>query len=80
MEKNNFYTTDGKVQHLSTDQDINAKLTEIIGKKFSDYRKVWDRANNFEIVTDFPLFLHVELNQTCKNLIFMVIDNIVVRM
>ena len=66
MEKNNFYTTDGKVQHLSTDQDINAKLTEIIGKKFSDYRKVWDRANNFEIVTDFPLFLHLDMNQECN--------------
>ena len=66
MEKNNSYTTDGKVRHLSTDQDINAKLTEIIGKKFSDYRKVWDRANNFEIVTDFPLFLHLDMNQECN--------------
>ena len=66
MEKNNLYTTDGKVQHFGTDQDINEKLTEIIGKKFSDYRKVWDRANNFEIVTDFPLFLHLDMNQECN--------------
>ena len=66
MKKKNSYTTDGKVQHLTTDQDINSKLIEIIGKKFSDYRKEWDRANNFEIVTDFPLFLHLDMNQECN--------------
>ena len=45
------YSTDGKVRHFSTEKDINIKLGEIIGKKFVDYRKVWDAANNFEIVT-----------------------------
>ena len=52
------YTTDGKVVHLSKDEEINVKLGRIIGKKFVDYRKKWDAANRFELVTDFPLFLH----------------------
>ena len=60
------YTTDGKVVHLSKDEEINVKLGRIIGKKFVDYRKKWDAANRFELVTDFPLFLHLELNQTCN--------------
>ena len=59
------YTTDGKVVHLSTDEEINIKLGKIIGKKFIDYRRKWDDANNF-IVSDFPLFLQIELNQTCN--------------
>ena len=66
MEKNNTYTTDGKVKHLSSEEDINTKLGKIIGKKFIEYRKTWDSANNFETVTDFPLFLHVDMNQTCN--------------
>ena len=55
--------TDGKVTHFTTEDDINIKLGKIIGKKFTDYRKLWDAANNFEIVTDFPLFLHLDMNQ-----------------
>ena len=60
------YSTDGKVKHLSTEEDINIKLGKIIGKKFIDYRKKWDAANNFETVTDFPLFLHLDMNQLCN--------------
>lgn len=63
---NNSYTTDGKVTHLSSEEDINIKLSKIIGKKFVDYRKKWDLANSFDLVTEFPLFLHIELNQTCN--------------
>tara|TARA_B100001248_G_C27399322_1_gene468620 strand:- start:592 stop:1719 length:1128 start_codon:yes stop_codon:yes gene_type:complete len=62
----NKYSTDGKVVHLSTEEDINQKLSKIIGKKFSDYRKSWDEANKFNLITKFPLFLHIELNQTCN--------------
>jgi hypothetical protein len=56
------YSTDGKVRHFSTEDDINTKLGNIIGQKFVDYRKVWDAANRFEVVTDFPLFLHLEMS------------------
>ncbi len=66
MDHKKIYTTDGKVKHLSKDEDINEKLSKIIGPKFVEYRKKWDLANNFELETDFPLFLHVELNQTCN--------------
>jgi len=62
----NKYSTDGKVVHLSTEEDINKKLSKIIGQKFIDYRKKWDAVNNFELITDFPLFLHIELNQLCN--------------
>ena len=55
------YTTDGKVVHLSNDEEINVKLGKIIGKKFIDYRKKWNDANNF-IAPDFSLFLQIELN------------------
>ena len=60
------YSTDGKVRHFSTEEDINIKLGKIIGQKFIDYRKTWDAANKFQIVTDFPLFLHVDMNQVCN--------------
>ena len=55
----NKYSTDGKVVHLSTEEDINQKLSKIIGKKFSDYRKSWDEANKFNLITKFPLFLQI---------------------
>ncbi len=60
------YTTDGKTQHLSTEEDINTKLSKIIGEKFINYRKLWDQANEMKIVTDFPLFLHLDMNQECN--------------
>ena len=62
----NKYTTDGKVVHLSTEDDINNKIAKVLGQKFVDYRKKWDLANKLELVTEFPLFLHIELNQTCN--------------
>jgi len=64
--KNKEYTTDGKVKTFTTDEDVNKKLEKIIGKKFSDYRKKWDLANRMELVTDFPLFLHLDMNQECN--------------
>ena len=65
------YSTDGKVRHFSTEEDINQKLIKIIGKKFEEYRTTWDKANRFELVTDFPLFLHLDMNQECNYLFFL---------
>ena len=59
------YTTDGKVRHKSKDEDINEKIGKIIGQKWIDYRKS-DAVNNFEIQTDFPMFLHLDLHQVCN--------------
>ena len=60
------YTTDGKVVHYSLEEDLNYRLGQIIGQKFLDYRKIWDSANRFEIITEFPLFLHFDMNQRCN--------------
>lgn len=60
------YTTDGKVVHFSKDDEINERLIRLIGPKFKKYRELWDKANKFEIVTDFPLFLHLELHEACN--------------
>jgi len=57
------YTTDNKVTMYSTEEDVNERLASIIGEKFVDYRKKWDSVNKFELETEFPLYLQVELHQ-----------------
>ena len=59
IELDKSYTTDGKVTLLSNEEDINIKLAKIIGPKFTKYREDWDKANRMELVTEFPLFLHL---------------------
>ena len=66
LDLDKTYTTDGKVLLLSNGEDINVKLGKIIGPKFVKYRETWDRANKMELVTDFPLFLHLDMNQECN--------------
>ncbi len=61
-----LYTTDGKVKHFSSEDDINTKLGKILGAKFIEYRKLWDKVEKEQIVTEFPLFLHIDLNQECN--------------
>lgn len=70
-DKSNFgelksYTTDNRVVHKAKDQDIIQKIGNVLGKKFFDYRKQWDAANRFEIVTEFPLFLQLDMFQVCN--------------
>ena len=60
------YTVDNKVTWLTTEDDINLKLSSIIGEKFIDYRKRWDLASSFQLETDFPLYLQLELHQNCN--------------
>jgi len=44
--KKEICSTDGKVKTFSTtEDDINVKLSEIIGQKFVKYREQWDLAN-----------------------------------
>ena len=66
MSANEMYATDSKVRWFASEGDINSKLASIIGKKFEEYREKWNAANRFELETDFPLFLHLELNQICN--------------
>tara|TARA_A100000164_G_C21910419_1_gene775346 strand:- start:646 stop:1704 length:1059 start_codon:yes stop_codon:yes gene_type:complete len=60
------YTTDGRVRHLSTEEDINDKIGKILGEKFIQYRKKWDKVNRLELITDFPMFLQLDMNQKCN--------------
>jgi MoaA/NifB/PqqE/SkfB family radical SAM enzyme len=66
MSANEMYATDSKVRWFASEGDINSKLASIIGKKFEEYREKWNAVNRFELETDFPLFLHLELNQICN--------------
>lgn len=66
LNNKNEYTTDGKVVTYSKEGDINNYLAKILGKKFVNYRNTWDKANKMELVTDFPLFLHLDMNQECN--------------
>jgi len=60
------YTTDNKVKMHSIDDDVNDKLASIIGEKFVEYRKKFEAASNFELETEFPLYLQIELHQICN--------------
>ena len=60
------YTTDNKVTMHSIEDDVNERLISILGDKFVDYRKKWDAVNRFELDTEFPLYLQVELHQICN--------------
>ena len=60
------YTTDNRVIHKSQGDDIVQKIGNVLGKKFWDYREKWDKVNKLELVTDFPLFLHLDLFQVCN--------------
>jgi len=66
MAEKQTYSTDGRVRHFSNDQSINVKLAEIIGEKFIKYRELWDKVNRFEVETDFPLFIQLDMDQRCN--------------
>ena len=66
MSGKHLYSTDGKVKHYSKDEEINGILGRVVGKKFIKYRKIWNAVNRFEVVTEFPLFLQLDMNQNCN--------------
>ena len=66
MSKTVQWTTDNKVSWYTTEEDVNEKLASILGERFVEYRKKWDLVNKFELQTEFPLYLEVELNQICN--------------
>ena len=66
MAAEKIYATDSKVRWFASEGDVNSKLASIIGKKFEQYREKWHAANRFELETNFPLFLQLELNQICN--------------
>ena len=65
MKNKNTYTTDDRVEFFNS-FDINKRLGEIIGQRFIDYRKQWDLANSYDLETDFPLFIQLDMDQICN--------------
>ena len=51
---------------FKTEADIVEELKEFYGEEFSRYRNEWDKVNNFELETPFPLFVHIEANYHCN--------------
>ena len=66
LKEKAVYTTDNKVRMYSNENDIEEQLASILGQKFVDYRNKWHAVNKFELLTDFPLYLQVELHQICN--------------
>jgi len=60
------FTSDGKVRMFSTEESVNEKLCSIIGEKFIEYRKKFEAASNFQLETEFPLYVQIELHQICN--------------
>ena len=66
MEDKIVYSTDNKVKLYSSEEDIMKKLEGVIGPKFVEYRRKWELTNKFELETEFPLYLQLELHQICN--------------
>ena len=66
MSKKFVYSTDSKVKLYSSEEDIMKKLEDVLGDKFVEYRKQWDLASKFELETEFPLYMQLELHQICN--------------
>ena len=52
--------------NYTKESDIVRRLTKIQAPGFAKYRNEWDQVNNFELETEFPLFLHIEPNYLCN--------------
>ena len=66
MEDKIVYSTDNKVKLYSSEEDIMKKLEGVLGQKFVEYRRKWELTNKFELETEFPLYLQIELHQICN--------------
>jgi MoaA/NifB/PqqE/SkfB family radical SAM enzyme len=61
------YSTDKKVRHITnTEEDVNETLCQHLGADFVEYRKAWDAANQLDYVADFPLFIQLDVDQSCN--------------
>ena len=61
-----LYTTDKKVEMFSSEDEVNSKLVALLGEKFEKYRERFLQASNFQLETNFPLYLQIELHQICN--------------
>jgi radical SAM protein with 4Fe4S-binding SPASM domain len=49
-----------------TESEAVKRLAQIKGKEFETYRSQWAKVNNFELETEFPMFLHIETSYNCN--------------
>lgn len=54
------------INNYPTEQDAVKIIEDVKGEKFTEYRRKWNEVNNFNLETDFPLFLHIELLYKCN--------------
>jgi len=47
-------------------KNTNQVLSEIFDQEFVEYRKRWDAASTFQLVTDFPLHMDLEIISACN--------------
>jgi len=73
MEKENFNKMKNKKNKFTTlinstnlTNSNNYIRNEINAKKYDEYRRLWEKASNLELVTNFPLQLDFELNYSCN--------------
>ena len=65
--KKKFISSDkSKVQDFVVHEDVDKYLGNILGEKFKEYRKRWNKASRIENLYDFPLFLVFEPLWKCN--------------
>jgi radical SAM protein with 4Fe4S-binding SPASM domain len=58
--------TTEQAQTISFGKDINVHLGDILGSDFRKYRKYWEQATNFKLMTDYPIHIDFEMNFYCN--------------
>lgn len=67
IDEKNFISSDkSKVQDYFVHDAVDKYLGNILGKKFKEYRKRWNKASRIEKLYDFPLFLVFEPLWKCN--------------
>ncbi|MFC1577315.1 radical SAM/SPASM domain-containing protein [Candidatus Omnitrophota bacterium] len=51
---------------VSFGEDINVFLGNILGKDFQKYRRCWEKATDFKLMTDYPIHIDFEMNYSCN--------------
>lgn len=59
-------STDRQTASFAHEEDIAVYLGLLLGPRFVEYRRLWNLTERFELETDFPLFLVLELVNFCN--------------
>lgn len=64
-DKINIKVDNKQIMHYEI-SDIDRILYETHGVQYTEYRKEWDKATNFEFIPDRPLYIVMETNSYCN--------------